>query len=162
SKLAAGEKPSASAISPQLRTTSYVRIARLLSRTARMRDGAIARRPDLLGVFPQIPRSKSWLAGLPILRPRLKLARRQSDGENSILSVQSDHVAVAQECDRAANGSLRPDMADTEATRSAGEATISDQGHLAAHALAVQRRRGRQHLAHARTALGSFVADDEH
>jgi hypothetical protein len=32
---------------------------------------------------------------------------------------------------------------------------------LLAHALAVERRRGRQHLAHAGAALGAFVADHE-
>jgi len=96
SKLAAGEKPSASAISPQLEDNINVRIARLLSRTARMRDGAIARRPDLLGVFPQIPdqilaRGPFQSFARPQARPPTK------DGENSILSVQSNHVAVAQE-----------------------------------------------------------------
>src|SRR5262245_24142649 len=127
-----------------------------------MSDGAITRRPHLLGVFPKIPRPKSQLASLPILGPRLKFTRRQSDGEDSVLSVESDHVAVAQERDWSANSSLRSDMTDTEAARCTGEAAIGDQGHLATHALAIQSRGGRQHFAHARTAFGALVSDDEH
>src|SRR3546814_6997572 len=53
-------------------------------------------------------------------------------------------------------------MADAEAARGAGEATVGDQRHLVAHALPVERGGGRQHLAHARAALGAFVADDQH
>src|SRR5262245_51166808 len=55
SKLAAGEKPSASPISPILRTALYVRITRLLGRAARVRDRAVACRSHLLGVFPYVP-----------------------------------------------------------------------------------------------------------
>src|SRR4051794_21352869 len=54
SKLAAGWKPSASPMIPILANTSNVRIARLLSRPTRMRHRAIARRPNLLSIFPQI------------------------------------------------------------------------------------------------------------
>src|SRR3546814_15661494 len=52
-------------------------------------------------------------------------------------------------------------MADAEASRRAREAPVGDQRHLFAHALAVKRRRGRQHLAHAGAALRPFVADDD-
>src|SRR5262245_65015294 len=64
SKLAAGGKPSASAINPELNRISYVRITRLLSSTARMGEGAIARRPHLLGVFRKINRAKRKIAGM--------------------------------------------------------------------------------------------------
>ena len=66
------------------------------------------------------------------------------------------------ERDRAADRRLRPDMADAEAARGAGEAAVGDQRDLVAHALAVERGRGRQHLAHAGAALRALVADDEH
>src|SRR5262245_29023539 len=162
SKLAAGEKPSASAINPQLNRVSYVRITRLLSSTARMRNGAIARRPHLLGVFPKVARAKSLLAGLPTLGPRIELGRRKRDVERSLVGIEGDHVAVAQERDRPANRSLRPDMADAETAGRAGEAAIRNQRHLAAHALPVERSGGRQHLAHARAAFGALVSDHEH
>src|SRR5262245_44597496 len=162
SKLASGKKPSASAINPQLNRVSYVRITRLLSSTARMRNGALARRPHLLGVFPKIARAKSMLTGLPTLGPRLELGRRQRDVERSLVGIEGDHVAVAQERDRPAYRGLRPDMAHAETPRCAGEAAVGDQRHLAAHALSVEGGGGRQHLTHARTALGSFVSDDEH
>src|SRR6478609_1438350 len=57
---------------------------------------------------------------------------------------------------------LRPDVADAEAARRAREASVGDQRDLVAHALAVERGRGRQHLAHARAALRTLVPDHEH
>ena len=52
-------------------------------------------------------------------------------------------------------------MADTETTRTAGEAPIGDERHLLAQALPVKRRRGGKHLAHAGSTLGAFVTDDD-
>ena len=72
-----------------------------------------------------------------------------------------DDVAVLEQRDRPADGRLGADVADAEAARGAGEAAVGDQRDLVAHALAVERRRGRQHLAHAGAALGALVADDE-
>src|SRR5207237_2196917 len=72
-----------------------------------------------------------------------------------------DHVAVLDKPYRPADGRLRPDMANAEATCSTGKTSVRDQRHLAAHALTVERRRRRQHLAHARTAARPLVADDE-
>ena len=51
-------------------------------------------------------------------------------------------------------------MARHQAARRAGEAPVRKQRHLLAKALPHQRRRDRQHLAHARTARGTLVADD--
>ena len=66
-----------------------------------------------------------------------------------------------EEADRPAERRLRPDMADAEAARAAGEAAVGDQRDLLADALAVERRGGRQHLAHAGAAARALVADDE-
>src|SRR5258705_9037368 len=77
------------------------------------------------------------------------------------VGVDLDDVAVAQQRDRAADRRFRPDMADAEAARRAGEAAVGDQRDLAAGALAIERRRGRQHLAHAGPAARPLVADDE-
>ena len=52
-------------------------------------------------------------------------------------------------------------MADAEAARGAGEAAVGDESHLVTHALTIERRRGRQHLAHAGAAARAFIADDE-
>ena len=57
---------------------------------------------------------------------------------------------------------LGADMAHAEPPRRATESPVGDQRHLLAHALAGQRGRRRQHLAHARPAGGAFVADDDH
>ena len=52
-------------------------------------------------------------------------------------------------------------MADAEAAGRARKATVRDEGDLVAHALAVEGGGGRQHLAHAGSALRTLVADDE-
>ena len=56
---------------------------------------------------------------------------------------------------------LWPHMADAEAARCAGEAAIGDERDLIAAPLAVNRRCGRQHFAHAWAALGAFVSNHE-
>src|SRR2546423_11518007 len=53
-------------------------------------------------------------------------------------------------------------MADAEAARRAREAPVGDQRDFVGETLAVKRRRRGQHLTHARTALGSLMADDDH
>src|SRR5665811_56128 len=52
-------------------------------------------------------------------------------------------------------------MPHAEAARGTGEPSVSDERNLVAHALAIERRGGRQHLAHAGAALGALVADDD-
>src|SRR5262245_58061276 len=52
-------------------------------------------------------------------------------------------------------------MADTETTRCAGEAPVSDQRDLVAHTLTVEGSRGLQHLAHTGTTARSLVTNDE-
>src|SRR5207237_3065379 len=75
--------------------------------------------------------------------------------------IDGDHVAVAQQSDRAADRRLRADMTDTETLRRARETPVRDQCDLAAGALAGESCRGREHLAHAGAAPGALVADDE-
>src|SRR5215208_1973332 len=75
--------------------------------------------------------------------------------------VDFDDVAVPQQRDRPANSGFGPDMADTEPSGSAREATVGDQRDLAAHALPGQRRRGREHFPHAGAASRPLVADDD-
>ena len=78
------------------------------------------------------------------------------------VGVDLDDVAVADQPDRAADRRLRPDMADAEAARRAGETAVGDQRDFVARALAVKRGRRRQHLAHAGAAARALVADDQH
>src|ERR1700742_3934366 len=75
--------------------------------------------------------------------------------------VDLDGVTVAQQCDWAANGRFRPDMADTEAAGGARKAAVGDQGDLAAHPLARQRCRRRKHFTHSRAAARTLVTDDD-
>src|ERR1700675_1915217 len=86
-----------------------IRITRLLGTAARMGYRAIARRSDLLGVFPQIARRIFLGSRLPGLGAGSKLAVAQLDVERALLGIEFDDVAVANEPDRAAHGGLRHD-----------------------------------------------------
>src|SRR5579885_1012280 len=160
-------KANAGAAATQAATTSAramvsdVRIAIRFGSAARMGDGALERVADLLGVFPQIARRVAVLARLPLTLALGEFLGRQLDVERALLGVDLDDVAVADEADRPADRRFRADMADAEAARRAGEAPVGDQRHLLALALAVERRRGRQHLAHTGAAFGALVADHQ-
>src|SRR5580700_1788416 len=139
-----------------------IRITRLLGTAARMGHRAIARRSDLLGVFPQIAGRVFLRARLPVLGARGKLGVAQPDVQRALLGIELDDIAVADQPDRAAHGGLRTDMADAEAARRAGEPAVGDQRDLAAHALTVERSGGRQHLTHAGAAFRALITDDQH
>ncbi len=62
----------------------------------------------------------------------------ERDLERPLDRIEGDDVAVAEEADGPADGGLRADMADAEATGRAGEAPVGDEGDLVTHALAVE------------------------
>jgi hypothetical protein len=74
--------------------------------------------------------------------------------------VDRDPIAVAQEPDRPADSRFRSDMADAEAVRRTREPAVGQQRHLLADTLAVERRRRRQHLAHAGPAARARESSD--
>src|SRR5216683_5903708 len=77
------------------------------------------------------------------------------------VSVDFDDIAVAQQRDRPTDRRFRPDMADAEAAGGTGEPAVGDQRDLATRALPGQRRRGREHFAHAGTAARPLIADHD-
>src|SRR5262249_36410666 len=167
SKLMAGDRPTAtpSKATPSkavLAMTLDVRIARALGRRAGMGHRAIARRSDLLGVFPQISCGEYGSPRLPRLGPRLELGLAELDLEGTLHRVHGDDVAVAHERDRAADGSFRTNMADAETPGRSGEAPVGDERDLPAHALSVEGRGRRQHFSHSGATFGPFVSDHEH
>src|SRR4029077_10243166 len=68
---------------------------------------------------------------------------------------------IADRCDRAALDRLGSDVTSHQPAGCAGEAPIGEQRHLLPQALADDRRRHLQHLAHARTAGRALVADHD-
>src|SRR5690349_12024541 len=161
SKASAGASAKPNPISTRS-VRSHVRITRLLDRSARMGDGAVERRPDLLGVLPQITGGELPLPRFPILAPPLQLLCGELHIQRAFFRVDLDDVPVAQQSDRPADRGLRPDVADAEPARRAREAPVGDERDLAVGALAVERRGGRKHLAHAGAAARAFVADHQH
>src|SRR6185437_16670126 len=75
--------------------------------------------------------------------------------------VDGDDVAVLDEGDRPAGRGFRSHVADAEPSRRTREAPVGDERNVL-HALTIERGSGRQHLAHAGSALRTLVADDEH
>src|SRR3989337_2302151 len=133
----------------------HISIARYFHACTGVGHGTGPRRPNLVRIFPQIPALERSRPRLPRLRTLFQLSLVKLDIERALLGVEHDR-------DGAADCRLRPDMADAKAARGAREAAIGDERHLVAHALAVDRRRGRQHLAPARAALLPLIADDDH
>src|SRR5690606_15486111 len=115
-----------------------------------------------LRVFPQIPGTERFSARLPCAAAPLQFLVVEVHVDRAVHGVDGDYVAVLQERDRTANGRFRSHMADAETARRAREAPVGDERKFVAHALAVKRRRRREHLAHARSALWALVADDQH
>src|SRR5260221_10036300 len=138
-----------------------IRVDMRLGLGAGMGHGALLGVADGLRVFPQGARLVVVPARLPFLAARRQLGIAELDTERAGLGVQGDDVAVAQQPDRTADRRLGSDMADAEAAGGAGAATVGDERHLLAHALAVNGRGGREHLAHAGAAARSLVADDD-
>src|SRR5262245_40322599 len=139
-----------------------IRIANKFRLPARMSDGAVARRTYLIRKLPQRSTGVGIERRLPCRSPLFECGRIDLEIERTVLGVHHDDIAVLNEADRAADGGLRTHMADAEAARGAREAPVGDERDLVTRALAVERSRGGQHLAHARAALGALVADDEH
>src|SRR5262249_27946943 len=153
--------PMATPISTIPSARLHVRITRLLGRSARMGHGAVDRRPDLLGVLPQITGAELPLARFPILTPPLQLLCGELHIQRAFFRVDLDDVAVAQQADRPADRGLRAAVADAEPARGAGKASVGDERDLTVGALAVERRGGGEHLAHAGAAARSLVADHQ-
>src|ERR1700689_5211418 len=140
---------------------SDIRITLFLVRPARMGYGAIHRRPDLLGVFPQHTRFMIGLPRLPFGLAFGQFGVGQLYVKSPGHGVDFDDVTVAQQCDRPAHGRFRPDMADAEPAGGTGEPAIGDQRDLAAHAPPGQRRGRRQHFPHAGAAARPLIADHD-
>ena len=81
--------------------------------------------------------------------------------EPAVRDVERDRVAVADERDRPAVRRLGGDVSGHEAVGGAAEAPVGDEGHGVAEAAAVDGGGDREHLAHARAPLRTFVADDD-
>ena len=81
--------------------------------------------------------------------------------EASIGHVDLDDVAVSNRNDRTVVDGLRGNMADAEAPRAAGKASVGDERAVRSPTCAFQGTGDGEHLAHSRPTLGTFVADHE-
>src|SRR5690606_29572077 len=124
---------------------------------ARVGQGTLAGRADVLRIAPQRAGVVVVPARLPDLAALGQRGLVDFEVDGARFGVDRDHVAVHDQRDRPAFGRLGPDVSDAEAARRAGEAPVGDQRDALAHALAIERRSRREHLAHAGAALGALV-----
>src|SRR5207302_9512986 len=90
-----------------------------------------------------------------------ELVRRDIQIDRMPLRIDDDRVAVTRERDRSADRGLGRDVADDMAMRRAAEAAVGDQRDLLIETRADDGSGDREHLAHARPAARSLVADDD-
>ena len=154
----------AASVSPRATSSGSldIRILLLLALGAGIGQRAVARRAHELGILPDRARAVLGLARRPALLAAGEFLVGDVDRDLAGRRIEGDDVAVLDVGDRAADGGLGADVADAEAAGGAREAAVGDERDLVAHALAVERGGGREHLAHAGAALGALVADDEH
>src|SRR5262249_5002490 len=150
--------PSASgAKNPRRPMDSDIRVDMTLGFGAGMGDRALLGITHRHRVAPDRARLIIVLARLPGLAALGELSLGEVDVQCPLRGVEADDVAVLQQADWPAHRRLRPDMANAEAAGRAREAPVGDERYLVAHALAIERRGGRQHLAHARPAARPLV-----
>ena len=85
-----------------------------------------------------------------------------STSRTRLLDVEADHVAIAHGRNRAAQRGFGRDVAGHQSVRRAAEAAVGQQRNRCSQSFAHNCAGDAQHFAHARTALGTFVADDDH
>src|SRR4029077_16997297 len=129
---------------------------------ARMGDSSHLRIAHGLGIAPDGAGLIIVLARLPGLAPRRHLLVSDVDSYKALLRVDGYHVAILHQPDGPADCCFGPDMADAEAAGGTREAAIGNERNLVAHALAIDGRGRRQHLAHSGPAARSLVADHQH
>src|SRR5438105_6892473 len=126
-----------------------------------VRYGPVGRGPDQLRVLAQHARRVARLRLLPLRAPLRELRLRHIHLDEALVRVDGDRVAALYQRERPAFEGLGRDVPHDHAPGAAREAAIGDEADRFAEPLADERGSGRQHLAHAGTALRSLVADDD-
>ena len=106
-----------------------------------------------------------WIARLrrfPLGHALAQCGVADLDFQNALIDVDVNGVAFVYGGDRSAQRGFGRDVAHHQAASGAAEAAVGQQRYRSAQAFADNRRSHAQHLAHAGTALGPFVADDHH
>ena len=124
-------------------------------------DGAEVGLADVVGVFGEDAAREDGGAALEGFAAAGEFAGGDFEIELMGEGVDGDGVAIFHEGERAAEVGLGRDVADDEAARAAGEATVGDERDVVAEAAAHDGAGGGEHFAHAGSAFGPFVADDD-
>ena len=116
---------------------------------------------DELDVFAQRAAGVGWWFGLPGGEAVLELFGGDFDVELEVVEVDFDGVAVLDGGDGAADCGFGAYVSDDGAVGAAGEASVGDEVDLLAEALSDECAGDGEHLSHAGSAFGAFVADDD-
>ena len=111
-----------------------------------MRHRALVRRADALGVFPQSAGGKVCFARAPVFLACRQNIRLNHQVNRAGIGINANCVAIFNQRNGPALGSFGANMPDAEATRGTGKAPVSDERHLVAISLTINRRCRRQHL----------------
>ena len=90
---------------------------------------------------------------------QLLIGHQQIDG--AVGDVDQDAIAFLYQTNGTAGSCFRRGVTDGQARGTTREATVGQQGAVLAQALGLQVTGRVEHFLHARTALGTFVADDD-
>jgi len=113
------------------------------------------------GVFGQHTPGVARLGGFPGGFAFLYFGGGDFQRQEAFFRVDGDGVAIFDKGDRPAHVGLGGDVANDKAVAAAGEPAVSNEGDVLAQALAHDGGGGGEHFAHAGTAAGSLVADDD-
>src|SRR5499427_8235485 len=140
------------------RSTAVSRGARALASAG---DGALGGVGHGDGVLVKYTARIARLGRLPLGETLLHLRPRDLDIDPPLLHVDVNHVAALHGGDGSALRRLGHDVRHHETVARPGEAPVGHEGYGIAQARALERAGDVEHLAHARPALRSLVADDD-
>src|SRR5262249_43584447 len=113
------------------------------------------------GVLVEYTARIAWLGRLPLGETLLHFRPRDLDIDPPLLHVDVNHVAALHGGDGSALRPFGHDVRHHETVTRPGEAPVGHEGYGVAQAGALKRAGDVEHLAHARPALRSLVADDD-
>ena len=102
------------------------------------------------------------LSRLPCLPPLREFVFIDQKIHATGAGIDPDAIAFTHQRQRAADECFWRDVADAHPAGGSGKTPIGDERDLLSHALSINQRGDAKHLAHARTADRTFVANNEH
>src|SRR5262249_26965037 len=127
-----------------------------------VRDGPSARRRHQSNILAENPRGVSRLRHLPLLPARRELLLRKVQLNETLLGINGDRVTFLYQRYRTSCVGLWANVSNHHAPGSSRKSPVGNQTDRFTQSLSDEGGSWRQHLLHARAALGPFVTDDNY